>query len=501
MSNADLLAMLGGSFHPGHGLARPENESKTILSFKAGKMTAIKQPNGRYLVTPDNRRGTLNVTWASFPGSARNSTAGELKLEWMDRRTRTTVDSHTIFASDNCTYSKVDTGREGDRIFLLQYGNNSDNRHFYWMQDKEEGNEDEENCVKINTYMTDPSEAASKANGDSDSEIDSNANTGNNNSNNSSANSNSNTRGSGLDLSGLGSGGLDNAALMQIVQNLGTPINNTDRPATEPTSDNSSRDTTSQSSNDNRGSGSDNNQQSNTNTNTNQPQAQMDALSNILQNMGMPQPNTSNTTSSAPLPTLAASTTTTTPAPTRNTQLPPTPGAPTQPSTNTQNGLTLADLQGAMAGLNTASPLPTTAAAVLQQPGPPLTTLITPEAINQSKILDNEAVKTKLINLLPEGQRTEEKLMENLRSPQVAQCLKSLTAALSGDDQGGLESFHSILANFHLDAKDGEHALLAGNPIQAFLDCVLKQVERDNNNNTPTNKKPENDDSDAKMNE
>merc|ERR1712038_1472034 len=76
-----------------------------------------------------------------------------------------TVDSLTIFPEDECTYSKVDTGREGDRVYLLQYGNNSERRFFFWMQEKEEGNEDEDNCVKINMYMADPSEAAAVANG------------------------------------------------------------------------------------------------------------------------------------------------------------------------------------------------------------------------------------------------------------------------------------------------------------------------------------------------
>ena len=38
---------------------------------------------------------------------------------------------------------------------------------------------------------------------------------------------------------------------------------------------------------------------------------------------------------------------------------------------------------------------------------------------------------------------------------------------------------NSILANFRLDPADGASALEAGNPIQAFLDCILRQVERE----------------------
>jgi hypothetical protein len=135
------------------------------------------------------------------------------------------------------------------------------------------------------------------------------------------------------------------------------------------------------------------------------------------------------------------------------------------------SGLTLSDLQGAMAGLATTSP------TNLQplNPTPPLNELVTPASIS-TVFLSDEAIKSKLVSLLPEGQQTTEYLEENLRSPQVAQCLKSLSAALADE---GMEGFHSILANFQLDPKDGQEALVGGNPIQAFLDCVLKSVERE----------------------
>ena len=73
-------------------------------------------------------------------------------------------------------------------------------------------------------------------------------------------------------------------------------------------------------------------------------------------------------------------------------------------------------------------------------------------------------------------------LRENLRSPQVQQALHSLTMALVGqdDDQGSLESYHSIIANFQLTAEDGAAAMASGNPIQAFLDCLLASVTKEN---------------------
>ena len=42
--NADLLAMFGGAGLPNVGSGRGENEGKTILNFKAGRMTPELQP-------------------------------------------------------------------------------------------------------------------------------------------------------------------------------------------------------------------------------------------------------------------------------------------------------------------------------------------------------------------------------------------------------------------------------------------------------------------------
>ena len=130
-------------------------------------------------------------------------------------------------------------------------------------------------------------------------------------------------------------------------------------------------------------------------------------------------------------------------------------------------GLTLADLQGAMAGLATASPTTTT-------DGPPLSELATAEIIDESGILNDPDATARLIALLPENQRNNDALRDNLRSPQVSQCLQRLTAALSDD----AASFNSIIANFQLDPRDGTEALSRGNPIEAFLNCVLKDVEK-----------------------
>lgn len=453
--NAELLAMLGGA-NPAP--SRREVEPKTLLSFKAGKMTAERQPDGKFLVTADPRRGTIEVNWIASSSSNSSSSSGQLKIEWRDRRTRAIVDTHAIFPDDDCTYSKVDTGNDKDRVYLLQYGNGSDRRFFFWMQDKEEGNLDEDHCVKINTYIADPAEAAAAANGEESpaSKAATATAAGGSGSGDSESKSGDNGGGSSrMDVSGLGGGGLDNAALMQIMQGLNT---NTEGGGTNNNDSNNSGAT-----------GSSN---------------QVDTLSNILENLGVPQQqsNTSTSSTNAVAATPVSNNTTT--------------AAPAASATSRiSGGLTLSDLQGAMAGLATTSP--PSSQAMMQQSGPPLSEVVTADTITDSGILDNEEVKQKLIALLPEGQRSEDKLMENLRSPQVKQCLKSLTAAL--EDNGG-GSFNSILANFQLKPEDGAAAMASGNPIQAFLDCVLKSVQREQED-AKKNDETKDDDGDSEMKE
>ena len=312
------------------------------------------------------------------------------------------------------------------------------------MQDKEEGNLDEENCVKINTYMADPAEAAAAANGEeSPSAIA--AREGNDDGNSGGDESKSSESGGRIE------GGLDNAALMQIMQGISS--NNPTNTSADATSSNTTG-------------------------------GQVDTLSNILENLGMPQQ--SSTSSSAPAATATAPSAT--PAPSNINSTPSAPEAPKPSKGGGGGGLTLSDLQGAMAGLATTSP----PSSIPPPSGPPLNEIATPENVIESNLLSDPQIKEKLISLLPEGQQTEEQLMVNLRSAQVKQCLKSLTGAL---EEG--ESFNSLLANFQLDPKDGAMALAVGNPIQAFLDCVLRSVEREKKEKEEQNKDGDGKDTDG----
>lgn len=456
MSNAqDLLSILGGAAAnrppPAGGAARSTNGTAetSILHFKAGKMNTTLKPNGKYLVEPDMRRGELHVVWTATPAAAPSSsgttttaaagggaTGGHLKLEWKDRRTKTVVNTIPIFPEDDATFERVETGRDGDRVYLLQCGgggnnnNNSraDSRHFFWMQDKDV-DPDEDHCVKVNLFMSDYAEAATAAN--------------------TITNASSTTAADGTAATGgaAGPGGMDNAELLRIMQGaLGTQSASAAglegaRTTTVPGS----------------------------NSIPTANAGQVDALGNILENLGMPQPNGTPAGEHGSRERSAAA------GAASGAEGGDTAGGTT--AGGTAGGLTLADLQGAMAGLATASPPGgATAAPGASAAGPPLAEFASSDIIDESGILDDPAVVERLVALLPEGQRTEDKLRENIRSPQVAQCLQRLTSALVDEDGS---AFNSIIANFQLDPSDGTGALLSsGNPIEAFLNCLVKDVER-----------------------
>ena len=210
------------------------------------------------------------------------------------------------------------------------------------------------------------------------------------------------------------------------------------------------------------------NSNTNTNRNTNTSSntaaaaaATNDNLGNILESVRA----SSSTTAATTATTTEAATTQPVPSTTNNT------------TSNTTSQLTLADLQGAMAGLATSNINVNNAKTKL-----PLTEIATPEHLMECGILEDEAVTNKLISLLPEGQQTKEMLLQHLHlstntNPQVRSALQSLTAALAS----GPEGFHGVVMNFQLPLDAGNANLADNDPIQAFLDCLVAQVEREGN--------------------
>lgn len=176
---------------------------------------------------------------------------------------------------------------------------------------------------------------------------------------------------------------------------------------------------------------------SNTSTNRASTNNQVDALSSILENLGMPPNGDSSNTSSA----IGTAT----------------------------NQLTLADLQGAMASISTGTSA--------SSPGPLLNDVLTTQAIDS--LLENEDVVQRLLPLLPPEQQTPELLRTNLLSPQLRNTVSSLTQALLPDDTGDLSGYASVIANFQLEAEAGQEELTRGNSLAAFLECIVAAVEKE----------------------
>lgn len=341
---SDLFDALGGAggSNPSSS-SRPEVEP--LVSFKAGKCELALQENGKYLVTPDTRRGQVNLKY---------NDENDLVWEWYDRREKTVVD--TLILKETSKLEKAALPPKASETDQVYYWKLENDWKMVWLQDKEE---DPALIDKVNEVLKKPKKPTETATG----------------------------------ISAPSPG------------NASTSSSSTAR--------------------------------------------QVDALSNILENLGMPQGE-----GQAAATTTAATTTT---------------SSDSAPAAASGGTLTLADLQGVMAGLQQQQ---------AQGPPPGLSDIVTPEAITD--LLANEEVRNRLMQELPEEQRSLEHLEENLRSPQVQQTLRSLTAALLPDDNGSMEGYHSVLANFQLDAQAGQAALTeTNNPIQAFLDCVLASTQKE----------------------
>eukprot|EP01035_Chromulina_nebulosa_P020221 gene20221-26251_t len=161
------------------------------------------------------------------------------------------------------------------------------------------------------------------------------------------------------------------------------------------------------------------------------------------------------------------------------TQAPPQPAA----STN-QNfgGLDLSSILGALSNnaqnnnagsANQAPPSSSTYGGVPSQPQQPipLQEILTSDAIFNSGVLDDPQVRAQIIEQLPEGQRSEEFLEDNIRSPQFQQSLESLSSALQSD--GG----NAVMANIGVDPSPGTNDLLRGDAISAFLTSVQASAD------------------------
>lgn len=100
-----------------------------LVRFKAGRCETEPRPNGKLWVKPTQRRGEIQLVKQD----------DLLHFQWRDRTTLA-VDptcDHMVFPGD-AKFNKVETGRDGDRVYALQFGQNTSRVFFFWMQSKED---------------------------------------------------------------------------------------------------------------------------------------------------------------------------------------------------------------------------------------------------------------------------------------------------------------------------------------------------------------------------
>ena len=102
----------------------------------------------------------------------------------------------------------------------------------------------------------------------------------------------------------------------------------------------------------------------------------------------------------------------------------------------------------------------------MQQKYPSLGKILTPEKIKKLfESLDDEA-KKKLIELLPEKQRTTQGFYDNINSPQFKQGLSSFTLALES------ENLPTVISSFGLDINVAQKY---GDGVEAFIKSIVEK--------------------------
>jgi hypothetical protein len=115
--------------------------------------------NNKFLITPDRRKGQLTLL----------KHVDELThLQWKDRTTNTVVEDVIVMPHD-AHFTRVNTGRTKDRVYMLQYQGGSSRRFFFWMQNASD-EKDEEVVTRLNTCMAEPPAEDTSMGGDDSTE-------------------------------------------------------------------------------------------------------------------------------------------------------------------------------------------------------------------------------------------------------------------------------------------------------------------------------------------
>ena len=119
---------------------------------------------------------------------------------------------------------------------------------------------------------------------------------------------------------------------------------------------------------------------------------------------------------------------------------------------------------------------------MMEKKKPSLSDILKREKITQFFDSLDEETKNKLIQLLPENQRSVQGFYDNINSAQFRQGLGSLTYALDS------ENLATIISSFQLDMKDAKNSL---DGVEAFVNCLIAKFEKEENNEDKKEEKKE----------
>mmetsp|Transcript_11641 Transcript_11641/g.19508 ORF Transcript_11641/g.19508 Transcript_11641/m.19508 type:complete len:316 (+) Transcript_11641:99-1046(+) len=144
-------APMGGGFG-GFGGNAGAGTTPPLVEFKAGKcILSNEQPNGKFQVTADPRRGSVSLMKGSD---------GLVHFKWTNSLSNSVEDDRIVFPGEY-TFKKVKTDRPDDRVYLLKYQGGSQ-RLMFWLQDKST-EKDEEVIKKMNECLLNPNAAMTAA--------------------------------------------------------------------------------------------------------------------------------------------------------------------------------------------------------------------------------------------------------------------------------------------------------------------------------------------------
>lgn len=123
-----------------------QSGEKVLVQFPAGKCNMTLLPNGKYGVSADPRRGSISLVRLADD---------TVHFRWSNMPSGKVEDDRIVFSGEN-VFKRVTTGREHDRVYMLQYVSGNQ-RHMFWMQEKSPEHDDER-VKKINDLINNPHE-------------------------------------------------------------------------------------------------------------------------------------------------------------------------------------------------------------------------------------------------------------------------------------------------------------------------------------------------------